>query len=107
MTFAELLTSVRVTETSGDLTVPVMHLADDSRRITPGTAFVAVKGERVDGHAFLHHVVEARAAAIVVQDQAAMAALLRTGQRNLPMARVDDSRKAVGLLAAPLHGGPA
>jgi UDP-N-acetylmuramoyl-L-alanyl-D-glutamate--2,6-diaminopimelate ligase len=74
-------------------------VVSDSRLVRPGWIFVAVRGERADGHDFL-------AAA------AAAGAGLLVGERadpglGVPYAQVDDSRLALARLAAAWHGFPA
>ncbi|MFM7840498.1 MAG: Mur ligase domain-containing protein, partial [Nitrospira sp.] len=53
MTFAELVAPLAVAKRTGNLNVAISSLTDDSRTVKPGGVFVAVKGERVDGHAFV------------------------------------------------------
>lgn len=45
---------------------PIRGAAVDSRLVEPGQVFVALPGERVDGHAFLAQAIERGAAALVV-----------------------------------------
>ncbi len=45
---------------------PIRGAAVDSRLVTPGQLFVALPGERTDGHAWLHAAVEGGAAALLV-----------------------------------------
>ena len=66
----------------------------DSRTVAPGDLFVAVPGERVDGHDFL-----AAAAAA-----GAVAALCSRADDALPCVVVDDPVAALGRLAAAVHG---
>src|SRR5690349_3529746 len=47
--------------------VEVLAVEDDSRRAGPGALFVAVRGRRSDGHAFLGDVLARGAAAAVVE----------------------------------------
>jgi UDP-N-acetylmuramoyl-tripeptide--D-alanyl-D-alanine ligase len=65
----------------------------DSRSVAPGDLFVAVAGERVDGHDFL----DAAAAA------GAVAALTTRPGGPLPALVVDDAVVALGRLAAAVH----
>jgi UDP-N-acetylmuramoyl-L-alanyl-D-glutamate--2,6-diaminopimelate ligase len=51
-----------------DLDDTLTALVVDSRRVTPGAAFLAVKGETHDGHAFLAQAQERGAAILIVQD---------------------------------------
>src|SRR5207247_10687228 len=92
MTFAELIAPLQATERYGSPNVEVTDLTDDSRGVKPGSVFVAVKGGRVDGHAFVRDAVAAGATALVLQDR------LPTGL-PIPMIRVPDSRRAPGPLA--------
>ena len=68
MTLDELISPIHgrlgVLERSGDQRVTIADLTDDSRKVGPGSLFVAVQGERVDGHQFLDPVVAAGAAAV-------------------------------------------
>src|SRR5207253_5768426 len=46
---------------------PLSKVVVDSRAVTPGALFVALKGERQDGHAFLNDAFEKGAAAALVE----------------------------------------
>jgi UDP-N-acetylmuramyl tripeptide synthase len=105
MTLAELIAPLEkqgeVTHRRGDAQVSIASLTDDSRQITPGTLFVAVKGERVDGHAYVRQAVEAGAVALIVQDASSVS------DHTVPIVGLRDSRQALGLLAARLHNDPS
>jgi UDP-N-acetylmuramoyl-L-alanyl-D-glutamate--2,6-diaminopimelate ligase len=100
MTLAELVTPLEILDRPARLEVEITALTDDSRRVEPGSLFVAVKGERVDGHAYLREAVAAGAAALVVEDAA-------QAPRSLPVIRVSNSRRAVGLLASRFYRNPS
>jgi UDP-N-acetylmuramoyl-L-alanyl-D-glutamate--2,6-diaminopimelate ligase len=102
MTFAELVAPLRTAERQGDLDVAVTSLTDDSRAVRPGSVFVAVKGERVDGHAFVGKAVAAGAVALVLQKGFNV-----TPAPSVPVVRVQDSRRVLGLLAGRFHGDPS
>lgn len=103
MTVAELLQAleghVRVIECRGDLTTSLKAITDDSRSAQQGSVFVAVKGERADGHRFIPDVLKAGAAALVVER--AMT------DCSIPCVQVADSRKALGVLASRFYGDPS
>ncbi|HVC10367.1 MAG TPA: UDP-N-acetylmuramoyl-tripeptide--D-alanyl-D-alanine ligase [Burkholderiales bacterium] len=67
-------------------------VSTDSRSLRSGELFVALRGERFDGHAFLDAARQAGAAAAVV-DRAF------TGAPPLPALVVEDTRSALGRLA--------
>ncbi|MDE2598313.1 MAG: UDP-N-acetylmuramoyl-tripeptide--D-alanyl-D-alanine ligase [Rhodocyclaceae bacterium] len=71
-------------------------VSTDSRNIKPGELFLALRGERFDGHAFVRDVLKAGAVAAVV-DSAWAAENVTEG---LSLFVVDDTRLAFGALAA-------
>jgi UDP-N-acetylmuramoyl-L-alanyl-D-glutamate--2,6-diaminopimelate ligase len=98
MELGELLRASGVTaELRGDRSVEIRDLAYDSRRVGPGTLFFCFAGERTDGHDFAPAVVEAGAAALVVE---------RPLELDLPQARVEDARAAMAPIAASFNGDP-
>ncbi|MGI9275924.1 MAG: UDP-N-acetylmuramoyl-tripeptide--D-alanyl-D-alanine ligase [Endozoicomonas sp.] len=46
----------------------VSGISIDSRNISPGDLFIAIRGPKFDGHAYLQQAVEAGAVAVLVQD---------------------------------------
>src|SRR6185437_2656927 len=71
----------------------------DSRRLDPGQVFVAVRGERHDGHAFVIRAMERGAAGVVVERPVPEAGRLQ--------AVVPDSRAAHARLCQALAGDPS
>src|SRR5438552_524743 len=85
---------VRAPGESPDIT----GIAEDSRRVTPGTLFCAVSGSAQDGHRFLGDAVRRGAAAVVVT---------RVSEVAVPQVVVRDARVAVALASAQWFGRPA
>jgi UDP-N-acetylmuramoyl-tripeptide--D-alanyl-D-alanine ligase len=92
MSLADVAGAVGGELTTGDGTV-TGKVTVDSRAVAPGDLFVAVPGERVDGHEFLG----AAAAA------GAVAALTTRPDGALPCVVVDEPVAALGRLAAAVH----
>lgn len=90
---AGLLQSVR-----GELPERFTSITADSRGVSDGTLFVAVRGSARDGHGFLPQVAAQGAGAAIVSDAASTA---------LPAIVVTDSRRAVAVAAAAWYGEPA
>ena len=84
---------------AGALDVECTGVTHDSRRVTPGTMFVALRGHKADGAAFIPQAIASGAAAVVTEGTAAGAAR--------PMIRVKDARLALALLAAEFHAHPS
>ncbi len=79
-------------------------LTDDSRAVTPGDGFVAIRGVDADGHSFIDMAVENGARLVVCE------ALPEQARRRFPkvmFARVADTRTALAEGAAALYGDPA
>ncbi len=72
-------------------------VSTDTRALAPQTLFVALKGERFDGHDFLAQAAEQRAAGALVQKSGLGA---RDSGLALPLLIVDNTRLALGTLAA-------
>ena len=73
----------------------------DTRAIVPGDLFVAIQGQRFDGHDFVRQAFESgAAAAIVATDRVAQLRQGASGADVGPILAVDDPVAALGALAA-------
>ena len=72
----------------------LLAVGTDSRAVTPGMLFVALRGERFDGHEFVRDVLAAGAAGAMVEQSWAET------NPGLPLIPVADTRAALGQLAA-------
>ena len=77
---------------------PIRGGAVDSREVRPGELFVALPGERTDGHRFLAAAAAAGAAALVVTTAPASDALDTLG--DVTVVRVADGLRALQAIAA-------
>jgi UDP-N-acetylmuramoyl-L-alanyl-D-glutamate--2,6-diaminopimelate ligase len=96
---APLRGQVEILEQRGDMSCPVYAITDDSRAVIGGSLFVAVKGDRVDGHGFVQQAIKAGAVAVVAQSAVASG--------SIPCVLVADSRKALGLLGSRFYRDPS
>lgn len=90
---ADLLVEVR-----GQLPATVPDVVDDSRRVAPGSLFVAVRGSVADGHDYLQAAEDRGASLVIVEDGS------RTG---LPALVVRDARVAAAVAASAAYDDPA
>lgn len=77
--------------------VAIGRINTDSRTIQRGDLYIALRGERFDGHAFVNDVAQKGAGAAIVNADAVIAN--KSSENNLPQLRVDDTRAALGLIA--------
>lgn len=80
----------------------VNGLAIDSREVEPGNVFVALRGERVDGHAFIPQAIDAGARAVLVtrEDDAIVGAVRSSRDPDAAIVLVEDAIDAMHALAA-------
>ena len=71
--------------------VPLTGVCIDSRQVKPGNIFVAISGERFDGHDFIHDAV-AQGAAAIICNQADQSI-------NIPQLVVPDTLQALATIA--------
>jgi UDP-N-acetylmuramoyl-tripeptide--D-alanyl-D-alanine ligase len=79
----------------GGSEAPVRRVCTDSRQAREGDLFVALRGERFDGHDFIAEVARKGVAGVVVERAKAPAAA-----PGCPLILVEDTRRALGRMAA-------
>ena len=95
---ADLYPAIEASDASTNLSqLAITSLTCDSRKVRPGSCFVAIQGEPTDGAKFVDDAVRAGAVAVVSQDA------LRVPQ-GVGAIRVRDARTALARLAAAFYG---
>jgi len=79
----------------GNPSTLVRAISIDSRRFTPGDAFVAIQGHRFDGHQFLEEAAGQGASCLIVSRTVS----LTNGSGLVPTVLVEDTTDALGDLA--------
>lgn len=74
------------------LTMEATSVVTDSRKVTPNGIFIAVPGEKVDGHSFIPQVMEKGALAVVCE--------MAPDDKDIPYILVDNSLVALKKIAA-------
>lgn len=100
MILANLLSEIEYTCLQGNVTADITGVVYDSRQVQPGSLFVCIRGFVTDGHRYVQKAIEAGAAAIVVEDAAAVTA-------GASFVQVADSRLALAYISAAFFGKPA
>ncbi len=67
MQLRQLVQSLPAATVEGPLDREVAGITYDSRRVTPGMVFVAIPGQRVDGHEFVGTAIERGASAVICE----------------------------------------
>ena len=87
---------------TGKLRKPFTLLTDDSRKVEPGSCYVAIRGTQFDGHTAIDGAIAAGAVAIVAET----AATPQAEAAGILWIQVKDTREANGLLMSAWYGNP-
>src|ERR1700730_11858722 len=98
MQLKTLVAAISPRQIIGPLDRVVESIAYDSRRVQKNGLFVAMRGEKSDGHQFIDQAIEKGASVIVAE---------RNGEQpRATCVVVDDTRVALADLAATFYGSP-
>jgi UDP-N-acetylmuramoyl-L-alanyl-D-glutamate--2,6-diaminopimelate ligase len=100
-TLSHILKGVEVSQAVGTTELEFRSVQFDSRKIEPADIFVAVKGTKSDGHAFIGKAVDSGAKAVVCE------ILPKNLNPEITYIRVPNSARALGLMASNQFGNPS
>ena len=98
MKLKELLKDIAVKEIHADLEMEIDAGCYDSRKVTPGSLFVAISGFASDGNRFIPMAMEKGAAVV---------GTAKTPQIAVPYVLVESDRMALAMLGCNFYGHPA
>ncbi len=104
MKLTEALRGVNVLRRIG-ADVEAASVEYDSRRVVPGSIFVAMRGEATDGNRYIDQAI-GRGAVAVVTDSAAAYDAVANGPMQIAIAEVPHGRRALATIAANIFGHP-
>src|SRR5467141_2881110 len=99
MQLKTLLASTPVRQVFGSVDRPVENIAYDSRRGQRHTMFVALRGEKADGHQFIGHAIDKGASVIVAERE--------QKDSRVTSLLVENTRAALADFSAAFYGHPA
>ncbi len=94
----EILSGINIHELDADPETEITGVACDSRKVTPGCLFVAVRGYESDGHRFIPQAAANGAVCVLCTDRPDGA---------VPCAVTDNTRLGLAVAAANFYGRPA
>lgn len=100
MKLSTLLTKIDFELVQGSLDIDIKDVVYDSRKVSYGCAFVALKGYNVDGHKFIPDAIEKGATALIVEDDA-------EANVHTAVVKVKDARAALALMSVEYFNHPA
>ena len=100
-TLQDIIYKVNIRSVRGNLELSVADVQTDSRRVSKGSVFIAIKGVHVDGHQFIDLVIEKGAAAIVCE------VMPSRFIDQITYVAVENSALAAGIIAHNFYGQPS
>jgi len=101
MELEKILTGIRVVSIKGNSKIRIENVAFDSRSVTDGSIFVAVRGSKTDGHDHIDGALKAGAVAVICEK------LPAETPAGITWIETNDSAKALGLAASNYYGNPS
>jgi UDP-N-acetylmuramoyl-L-alanyl-D-glutamate--2,6-diaminopimelate ligase len=101
MELGKILRSINVVSLTGNDTNEIDNITFDSRSVSTGSLFVAVRGSKSDGHYFIDGAVKSGASAIICET------LPDTIDKRVTWVKTKDSAKALGQAASNFFGNPS
>ena len=98
MKLKELLTGISVLESTANLETDIENVFYDSRKVTPGSLFVAISGFASDGNRFIPMALEKGAVAVVTA---------KKPDGDVPYVLVESDRLALALIGCNFYRYPA
>ena len=97
----DVLTGLTVLQTAGDLPEEVAAIHFDSRTVSAGSMFVAIRGTAADGHAYIGHAIRNGARVILCEE------IPGTLYPQVGYLVVEDTSRALGIVASNYYGNPS
>ncbi len=97
----DILASAAVIKTTGNAAVQVTDVCIDSKKVTEGALFIALKGTTTDGHKFIEQAISAGAKSILLAD------LPEEIGVDITYVQVADTAAVAGLVAASFFNFPS
>ena len=107
MRLEEIIRDSGVIEVKGNPGISIGNVCNDSRKVTRGDLFIAVKGHGTDGHAYIGKAIASGAAAIVYEDDTVPEPVEGVEGHAVTFVKVASSRHALAVIAANYYDNPS
>ncbi len=97
----DIIEGIVIVSFSGDDNAVITDIGFDSRLITGGSMFIAVKGSSSDGHDFIGNAVDSGASAIVCET------IPENPGKEVCWIKTTDTARALGIIASNFFGNPS
>lgn len=105
MELKKLLTGIENYKSKGDMELDIKKVACNSKKATPNSLFIAIKGYDFDGHEYIEEAAENGAVAIMLDISADFKKI--KVPKGVTVIITDDTRKALARVACNFYGNPS
>jgi len=105
MNWTDLVEEVTAVGSGGESTGPITGVEYDSRRVRPGSIFVAMKGGSTDGNRYIDKALAAGALGVITDSSPTFDHLL-VYRAGVPVLEVENGRRALAQASAAFFGHP-
>lgn len=105
MELKKLLIGIENFKTKGDMELDIKKVACNSKKVTPNSLFIAIKGYDFDGHEYIEEAV-ANGAVAVMLDMSADFKKIKM-PKDVTVIITDDTRKALARVSCNFFGNPS
>ena len=99
MKLQEIISGINPIEVIGSVDINITGVNIDSRRISDGHLFIAMRGTQVDGHQYISKAIESGASAIVCEETTDYV-------DNVTYIKVHSTEDIAGIIATTFYGNP-
>ena len=99
MILQEIISGIKPIEVIGSTDTNITGVNIDSRRISNGHLFIAMRGTQVDGHQYISKAIECGASAIVCEEATDYV-------DNITYIKVNNTEDIAGIIATTFYGNP-
>ena len=100
MKLKQLVNELAPTRVEGPIDWDVSGISYDSRRVTPGMVFVAIPGQKTDGHDYISTAIDRGATAVICEKNGLVS-------QRVTQIKVPDAREALARAAAAFYQHPS
>ena len=105
MKLSEILSGISDLKAKGNIDIDIKNIACDSKKVTPESLFVAIKGYDVDGHDYIEEAIEKGASAILLENVEKLRNINLPG--DVTFVITNDTRYALAISASNFYGNPS
>ena len=91
MKLKNIVKSLNILDSNVDFEVEISKITSDSRKISYGDAFVAIKGTKRDGNLYINDAIKNGAVVVITENK-------EYCSNKIPYVLVDDARKSLSLI---------